>query len=89
MEMLGVAELKWLAGLGWNRGLLAQVSPDELLHPIKCTAAGFKGEETEETVFELTYNWGRDSYKKGDGYAQAAIGTDVRWIGRRLTAWTR
>ncbi|KAK2079587.1 Lactoylglutathione lyase [Prototheca wickerhamii] len=37
---------------------------------------GFKGEETEETVFELTYNWGRDSYKKGDGYAQAAIGTD-------------
>lgn len=38
---------------------------------------GFKGEETDETVFELTYNWGRESYKKGDGYAQAAIATKV------------
>ena len=26
-------------------------------------------------VFELTYNYGRDKYEKGDGYAQVAIST--------------
>lgn len=29
-------------------------------------------------MFELTYNWGRESYKHGNAYAQVAIGTDVR-----------
>lgn len=35
------------------------------------------GPEASSTVFELTYNWDRDTpYKMGDAYAQVAIGTD-------------
>lgn len=35
------------------------------------------GDEKENTVFELTYNYGKDSsaYSKGDAYAQVAIST--------------
>lgn len=35
------------------------------------------GDEQSNTVFELTYNWGKDSsnYAKGDAYAQVAIST--------------
>jgi len=35
------------------------------------------GDEQSSTVFELTYNWGKDSsnYGKGDAYAQVAIST--------------
>lgn len=33
------------------------------------------GPEESSTVFELTYNYGKDSYEKGGGYAQVAIST--------------
>lgn len=33
------------------------------------------GPEKENTVFELTYNWDKDSYTLGEGYAQVAIST--------------
>ncbi|KFM26234.1 Lactoylglutathione lyase [Auxenochlorella protothecoides] len=48
---------------------------------------GYKGDESAETVFELTYNWGRDSYTKGDAYAQVAISTeDVYKTGDQIKA---
>ncbi len=31
------------------------------------------GEESENTVIELTYNWGTDRYDLGDGYGHIAI----------------
>ncbi|MDO6459507.1 lactoylglutathione lyase [Granulosicoccaceae sp. 1_MG-2023] len=31
------------------------------------------GEESEQTVIELTYNWGTDSYDLGTGYGHIAI----------------
>jgi lactoylglutathione lyase len=31
------------------------------------------GDESEHTVLELTYNWGKDSYQIGDGYGHIAI----------------
>ncbi len=34
------------------------------------------GEESEETVIELTYNWGKDHYDLGDAYGHIAIGVD-------------
>ena len=34
------------------------------------------GDESETTVIELTYNWGRDHYNLGDGYGHIAIGVD-------------
>lgn len=34
------------------------------------------GEESEETVIELTYNWGKDQYDLGDAYGHIAIGVD-------------
>ncbi|MCT7949332.1 lactoylglutathione lyase [Ancylothrix sp. C2] len=34
------------------------------------------GEESENTVLELTYNWGKDSYNLGDAYGHIAIGVD-------------
>lgn len=43
----------------------------------KCTIAilGY-GPEKENTVLELTYNYGVTEYDKGDAYVQVAIGTD-------------
>lgn len=33
------------------------------------------GPEDQNTVMELTYNWGQDTYTKGNAYAQVAIST--------------
>lgn len=45
-------------------------------HKYTLAFLGFKGVEEDETVFELTYNYGVESYEHGNGYAQAAVGTD-------------
>ena len=34
------------------------------------------GEESQETVIELTYNWGVDHYEIGNAYGHIAIGVD-------------
>lgn len=34
------------------------------------------GEETDNTVIELTYNWGVDKYEMGTGYGHIAIEVD-------------
>jgi len=34
------------------------------------------GDEVDTTVIELTYNWGTDSYEKGNAYGHIAIETD-------------
>lgn len=34
------------------------------------------GDESDNTVIELTYNWGQDSYDVGDGYGHIALGVD-------------
>ncbi len=34
------------------------------------------GEESDQTVIELTYNWGVDHYDLGDGYGHIALGVD-------------
>ena len=34
------------------------------------------GDETDNTVLELTYNWGTDSYDIGDAYGHIAVGVD-------------
>ena len=34
------------------------------------------GEETEEAVIELTYNWGTESYDLGEGFGHIAIEVD-------------
>jgi lactoylglutathione lyase len=34
------------------------------------------GDESENTVIELTYNWGKDSYDLGDAYGHIALGVD-------------
>ena len=34
------------------------------------------GEESDNTVIELTYNWGVDSYDLGDAYGHIALGVD-------------
>ncbi len=34
------------------------------------------GDESEQTVIELTYNWDTDSYKLGDGFGHIAIEVD-------------
>ncbi len=34
------------------------------------------GDESDNTVLELTYNWGTDAYNLGDGYGHIAIGVD-------------
>ncbi len=34
------------------------------------------GEEKDNTVIELTYNWGTDSYDIGNGYGHIALGVD-------------
>jgi lactoylglutathione lyase len=34
------------------------------------------GDETDNTVLELTYNWGVDSYEIGNAFGHIAIGVD-------------
>ncbi|KKD39482.1 MAG: lactoylglutathione lyase [Limnoraphis robusta] len=34
------------------------------------------GEEADQAVIELTYNWGVDHYEIGDGYGHIALGVD-------------
>lgn len=34
------------------------------------------GDESENTVIELTYNWGVDKYDLGEGYGHIALGVD-------------
>jgi lactoylglutathione lyase len=34
------------------------------------------GDEADNTVIELTYNWGREKYDLGDAYGHIAIGVD-------------
>ena len=34
------------------------------------------GDEASNTVLELTYNWGTESYQLGDAYGHIALGTD-------------
>ncbi|MEO1095654.1 MAG: lactoylglutathione lyase [Cyanobacteria bacterium J06638_28] len=34
------------------------------------------GDEADNTVLELTYNWGTDTYDLGDGYGHIALGVD-------------
>jgi len=34
------------------------------------------GEEEDNAVIELTYNWGVDKYNLGDGYGHIALGVD-------------
>jgi lactoylglutathione lyase len=34
------------------------------------------GDESDNTVIELTYNWGTDSYDLGEGYGHIAIEVD-------------
>ncbi len=34
------------------------------------------GDESDHTVLELTYNWGKDHYNLGDAYGHIAIGVD-------------
>ncbi len=34
------------------------------------------GDESEQAVIELTYNWGVDSYELGNAYGHIAIGVD-------------
>lgn len=34
------------------------------------------GDESDHTVLELTYNWGKESYTLGDAYGHIALGVD-------------
>ncbi|MCY7323838.1 MAG: lactoylglutathione lyase [Phormidesmis sp. CAN_BIN36] len=34
------------------------------------------GDESDHSVIELTYNWGKDHYSLGDAYGHIAIGVD-------------
>ena len=34
------------------------------------------GDESEEAVIELTYNWGKENYDLGDAYGHIALGVD-------------
>ncbi|NJK28146.1 MAG: lactoylglutathione lyase [Coleofasciculaceae cyanobacterium SM2_3_26] len=34
------------------------------------------GDESEQAVIELTYNWGTDEYDLGNGYGHIALGVD-------------
>lgn len=51
------------------------------------------GDEANEAVLELTYNWGRTEYAIGDGYGHVALATDdirgacdrVRALGYKVT----
>ena len=51
------------------------------------------GDESENTVIELTYNWGVDSYDLGNAYGHIALGVDdiyktcerIRELGGNIT----
>ncbi len=51
------------------------------------------GDENDQAVIELTYNWGREAYDLGDGFGHIAIGVEdiqgacerVRQLGGRVT----
>ena len=34
------------------------------------------GEESDHTVLELTYNWGKETYELGDAYGHIALGVE-------------
>ncbi|NDJ15752.1 lactoylglutathione lyase [Myxacorys almedinensis] len=38
------------------------------------------GEESENTVIELTHNWGQETYELGDAYGHIAIGVDDIYV---------
>ena len=62
--------------LGWVPHLathLPAAAPPRASLPLP---AGY-GPEESSTVFELTYNYGKESYEKGNAYAQVAISTKV------------
>jgi hypothetical protein len=40
------------------------------------------GPEEDNCVLELTYNWGKESYTKGNGYAQVRAGKGVMLLVR-------
>ncbi len=43
------------------------------------------GDEESAAVIELTHNWGRSSYDKGDGFGHIAIGAaDIRAVCERV-----
>ena len=45
------------------------------------------GDESDHTVLELTYNWGRDAYTLGDAFGHVALGvTDIYAACERLRA---
>ncbi len=45
------------------------------------------GEESDTTVIELTYNWGKTAYTIGDAFGHLAIGTkDIRAACERVRA---
>ena len=45
------------------------------------------GDESDHTVLELTYNWGRDAYTLGDAYGHHALGvSDIYGACERLRA---
>ncbi|WP_320673638.1 lactoylglutathione lyase [Prochlorococcus sp. MIT 1341] len=37
------------------------------------------GDESENTVLELTHNWDKDNYELGEGYGHIALGVDDIW----------
>ena len=51
------------------------------------------GDESDHTVLELTYNWGKEQYNLGDAYGHIAIGVDdiyatcdqIRALGGKVT----
>jgi lactoylglutathione lyase len=45
------------------------------------------GDESDHSVLELTYNWGRSDYQLGDAFGHVAIGVDdIRATCQRLRA---
>jgi lactoylglutathione lyase len=45
------------------------------------------GDEENSAVIELTYNWGRSAYEKGDGFGHVAIGaSDISSVCDRVRA---
>ena len=45
------------------------------------------GDESEHTVLELTYNWGRSDYQLGDAFGHVAVGVEgIRAVCERLRA---